>query len=379
MIIKKLILPLLSVIMLSTTLFAWDNVITHPKLTNSAVKLLISKDASFAYLNAYSNFNINTSKQLTFIDEGSVKEDYAVSAGSSWDTSIWGGNQDANVPYLAWKSHAYNPRSGETWYGIPDFKDASLYAGDVWNLVLTKTNPYFQIGRVCHLMEDMASPSHAHGDMHVDGDDLEEYSKTKYNSISFQTTNVRKPSTDGLVAATGLPHPTITADNTINFMKNVVWRTYYMTSYYGGKLITKEGNKQPDSELKRMFPYNNGGLRYDDGGWFSNDSYVIDQVGNNWIGWGIGMNPDWWECPSDPKYFYLENIDGDEATSDPSINGGGIAPAVFKVNKFRRVLPTDNLSTVLAANSKVFGQIYCENLYALSVEWAAGFVKYSGK
>ncbi len=370
---QTLITSFMTILLLSSSLYAWDNNITHPNLTRSAVNLLVSTDGSYSYLNTYSNFNISTNTQLTFIDEGSVKEDYAVSA--DWNTGVWGSKQDSSVPSLSWKSHGYNPRSGETWYNIPDFKNAYLYSGDIWNVMVTKSNPYFQMGRFCHLIEDMASPAHAHGDYHGSGDDLEDYSKSAYNSIQYHAATVRKPSTDGLVATAGLPHPTLTADNSGNFIRNVVWRTYYMTSFYGGKLIEKEGDKQPDSELKRMFPYSKGGLRYDDGGWFSNDSYVIDDVGNNWIGWGVGMNHDWWECPADPGYFYLENIDGDES----STTGSGIKPAVFKTDRFRRVRPTDNLSSVLSPNTRILAQLYCESLYTLSVEWAAGFIKFSGK
>jgi hypothetical protein len=151
-----------------------------------------------------------------------------------------------------------------------------------------------------------------------------------------------------------------------------------MTTYYGSNLIEVEGDAQPDSELKRMFPYNTGsGLRYDDGGWFVNDSYMIDAVGYNWIGYGIGNNPDWWSCPGESGYFYLENIDGDWSTCDPSIAGYGVAPAVFKIDKFRRVRSTDNLSLVLAANSKILARLYCENLNPMATEWAAGFVKFA--
>lgn len=374
--IRKFVLAVLMVVMISFPAFAWDNNITHPSLTNRAVNLLISTTPTYSYLSYYSNFNINTKTQLTCMDEGSVKEDYAVSA--DWNTAVWGSNQDSSVPSLSWKSHGYDPKTGETWYDCPDFANAYVYgSSDVWSAVTTKSNRYFQIGRLCHLIEDMASPSHAHADFHATGDDLEEYSKYNYSKTAYTPTKVRKPSVDGLAVTNGLPHPALTTNNAGNFIRNVAWRTYYMTSYYGSTLVKKEGNYQPDSELKRMFPYTSGGLRYDDGGWFGNDSYVINAVGNNWIGWGVGINPDWWECPEDAKYFYLENIDGSAETSDPSIAGNGVVPSVFKKDKFRRVRSTDSLSTVLASNTKILSKIYCENLYLLSTEWAAGFIRYA--
>jgi hypothetical protein len=373
---QKCIMITLLALMISLPAYAWDNNVTHPKLTNRAVSLLVSLKPSYAYLNTYANFNISTKTQLTCMDEGSVKEDYAVSA--DWNTAVWGSKQDSSVPSLSWKSHGYDPKTGETWYDCPDFANAYLYGStDVWNAVTTKSNRYFQIGRLCHLIEDMASPAHANADFHATGDDVEEYSKTNYSKTAFTPTKARKPSVDGLVATTGLPHPTLTTNNAGNFLRNVAWKTYYMTTYYGKTLVTKEGDYQPDSELKRMFPYASGGLRYDDGGWFTNDSYVINSVGNNWIGFGIGINPDWWECPGDAQYFYLENIDGDASTSNPSAAGTGIVPKVFKVDKFRRVRSTDSLSTVLASNTKILAKIYCENLYPLSTEWAAGFIYFA--
>lgn len=374
--IRKSLILIFSLTFFSSSAFGWDNINTHPKITQKAVNFLIQKDSAYSYLADYINFNLSTDTQLTFIDEGSVKEDYALSP--DWDTSVWGSSQDSNVPSLSWKSHGYDPLSGETWYGIPDFSNAFVYSENIWNNMNSASNKYFQLGRFIHLIEDMSSVAHAHADFHGTGDDLEEYSKNKYSSIVYQPSVLRNPATDGLAPETGLPHPDLRDDYYGNYIRNVAWRTYYMTSFYGGVLVEREGDRQPDSELKRMFPYASGtGLRYDDGGWFVNDSYRINAVGYNWIGWGIGNNPDWWECPGDARYFYLENIDGAMDSYSPSTNGNGVAPKVFKVNKFRRVKPTDNLNSVLATNTKIFGQLFCENLFPLATEWAAGFISYS--
>ncbi|MBF0102661.1 MAG: hypothetical protein HQK77_17300 [Desulfobacterales bacterium] len=375
---RKICIPLiiLSFLLVPYSLMAWDNVSSHPGLTIKAVEFLISKDARYSFLADYIYFNKATDQELTFLDEGSVKEDYGLSA--DWDTNIWGSNQDTNVPSLSWKSHGYNPLSSETWYGIPDFANAMGYSQTIWNIFLTVQNPYFQGGRFCHMLEDMTAPSHIHADFHGMGDDIETFAAINFSKVTMvPPAALRFPSTDGLLATTGLPHPTIRTDSASDFMRNLAWRTYYMTSYYGATLVESEGDKQPDSELKRMFPYHNGtGLRYDDGGWFGNDFYGIDGIGKNWIGVGIGVNPDWWETPDDPNYFYFESIDGDPESSDPSKTGIGVVPAVFKVNKVRRVLPSDNLSQVLEANTKNFHYIYCENLYSLAVEWVGGFLKY---
>ncbi len=375
MLIRRLFVTILILAFFTAPAFAWDNNTTHPGITNAAIDFLANTNPDYTFLENYAHFNINTDPQLTFIDEGSVKEDYALSA--DWDTSIWGSRQDPNVPDLSWKSHGYDPLTGETWYGIPDFDNAFVYSESIWNVINTAGNRYFQIGRFCHLIEDMSSPAHANADFHGTGDDAESFSQYHYHEIAYQVPRACLPSTDGLVATSGLPNPTLTTNNYGNFIRNVAWRTYYMTTYYGGHLVEREGDAQPDSELKRMFPYRDGGLRYDDGGWFYNDSYVIDDVGNDWIGWGIGMNPDWWDAPGDSGYFYLEDIDGDPDSMDPSIAGSGVVPKVFKINKFRRVLPTDNLNDVLAPNNQILARIYCENLFPMAAEWVAGFLEFT--
>ena len=75
--IRTFIKTLLLVLVISSPALAWDNNITHPNLTNRAVDYLISTNPSFAYLNNYDHFNINTKPQLSCMDEGAVKEDYA--------------------------------------------------------------------------------------------------------------------------------------------------------------------------------------------------------------------------------------------------------------------------------------------------------------
>ncbi|MDI6797994.1 MAG: hypothetical protein QMD09_13675 [Desulfatibacillaceae bacterium] len=373
---KHILLITIALLLTAAPALALDNNVAHPNLTVRAVNLLVQQEPAYSYLSSYINFNLAAHTQLTFLDEGSVKEDYGFWA--DWNTSVWGSSQDPNVPYLSYQSHGFNPKTGVNWDPSPGGTTALVYSTTVWNKITSAYNPYFHMGRFAHLMEDMASPAHAHADLHVDGDDFETFGEYHYSTINFTPTTVRMPSTHGLPNDSSLPHPNgMTINSHQNFILNVVWRTYYMTSYWGGILVKRMGDRQPDSELKRMFPYWDGGLRYDNGGWFVNDHYKIDAVGYNWIGWGIGNNPDWWQCTNDAQYFYLENIDGNYWNSNPSQAGLGVAPHVFKVNKFTRIKPTTNLNTALAANNKIFTVLYGENLYPMSVEWIAGFLKYA--
>ncbi|MEW5733573.1 MAG: thrombospondin type 3 repeat-containing protein [Thermodesulfobacteriota bacterium] len=379
-------------LLMQSSAFAWSNNITHPTLTNWAADFLVQKNASYTYLNDHTHFNIATDPQLTFLDEGSVKEDYG--AGPDWSQAIWGDQQDSEVPLLSWWNHGYRPKDGESWDGIPDYSNAYIYSDDVWYDVTHQANKYFQMGRLCHLIEDMGAVPHANADVHVDGDDLETWTENFVQTVSWSAVQVRKPSTDGLTAQAGLPHPNLTSNTYGDYLRNVAWRTYYMTTYWAGNLVEDEGNKQPDSELKRMFPYISAdtgydvvldgldytgqGLQYNDGGWFGNDFYFASRgaviVGYNWIGYGVGNNQDWWESPTDAGYYYLENIDGDYGTSNPAAGGYSITPAVFKVNSFTRITASTNLNTALAANSTPMCRLYCERVFPMVVEWVAGFI-----
>ncbi len=220
---------------------AWDNNVVHPGLTNKAVDFLLAEDpANFDELKNVSHFNIedHREKQLTFIDEGSVKEDYGWSPtcedsrncpASSWIINQFGEKQDVNAYLFAWKEHAYNPLTGDTFfYGNDDtylFGNAMKEAEAIWTKLNEDevTNKYFHIGRISHLIEDMASPSHAHAISHVNGEDVESHGEKYYDTTVFSVSAARRPSDSG--------RDTMKEDNVGNVMKNVAWNTYYMTSY----------------------------------------------------------------------------------------------------------------------------------------------------
>ncbi len=377
----------LSALTFTTPLAAWDNDGTHPYLMHRITDWLCQVVAC-GELEAHARFNMaeHENQQCQFIDEGAVKEDMGLSPEifggsllSSWDVEVWGKCAD-EVSTASWQSHAYDPLTGECWYDFPDLAgNAKQHVESIWAYGVAGPIGFFRAGRISHLLHDMASPAHTHSDFHATGDDTEAYAKQGFQSVQFSLTEVRRPSTHGLVPDPALPHPDGLQSDTIgSFVDNVAWRTYYMTSYYVGDLVKTEGDHQPDSELKRMFPYDDGngsasGLRYDTGGWFGNDAWIIDEVGYNWIGFGFG-NSEWWHCPGESQYVYLENLDGDYNQEGPSEVGDGVAPVVFKADPFHRVLPTDDLDEVLAPNDKIFTQLYTEQLFAMSSEWVAGFL-----
>jgi len=382
--------------------FGWGNNITHFNITNDAIDYLTGTDNKYSIYNNYSNFNITTDTQLTFIDEGSVKEDYGCSvlhvypnipvwftcdedSEPSWSLDDYGTQQDAQVQTLSFGNHGYNPitgkiwDSGKGWLGdVTGKNNASIYCQDIWKNIKKEKNRYFHLGRYCHLLEDMTSPAHANAADHSEfGDDAEAYCEYYFNNYSIQIDDICLPTTDGLNATAGLPHPDLNnVDSPENFIRNVAWNTYYMTTYYGGEL--DDENPQDNSELLRMAP----SLRYDDGGW-DFDYWVIDEIGKHYNGW-VGTDV-WWECDADDGYYYLENIDGDpNGTSNASlgISANFFTPAVFKANPFRRVLPTDefNSNDILKPNSpnpKSLLNIYKDELPPFAGKWVAGFLKFA--
>jgi hypothetical protein len=361
---KQKILLFSCVILLSPIyIYGWGNNVTHPKLTIQAMELLISEDARFSYLRDYLRSTNPGAPELRCLDEGSVKEDYGT--GPDWNEDVWGSEQDPKVPRFSWKSHGYNPVTDKAWAYLPT-DNTHKYAGKVWENILEGDNPIFHIGRMCHLIEDMTSPAHANAVFHGTGDDLESYAEGNYDAIVFEAVKVKKPSTHGITGE-------LQEDSYSHFIKNVVWQAYYMTTFWGGLLIDEEGDEQPDSELKRMFPYDDGkGLRFDPGGFF-NAGYVVDDVGYYYPGFTF-FNPEWWPCKGDPNYFYIHNIDGDDSGhSDPG--APGCVPRAFKRNKLKRIKSEDALHEVMEANDKDFRLLLCESLFPLAVEWTAGFLE----
>lgn len=400
-------------VMLPAPLCAWDNNYAHPQITQKAIELFLKTledDKKIVFkgdkerLAAFKeHIFYQGGEQCKFIDEGSVKEDMGKSPKQtlpfswedSWDIKKWGDN-DCHGDKYTWLSHAYHPVSKKSWdnKGLYDslvnddikYEHALHRSIRLWkNMINFKNSPdaqenrltYFTLGRLCHLVQDMTSPAHVHADFHGTGDDVEEYAKQHIDEImsNLPPLEIKKPTTHGL----RIEHPYIEDlrkdDNIFYFIKNIAFRTYRMTSYYGGKLTRETGDAQPDSELKRMFPYNNGkGLNYDKGnqryspgeqlrydpGGFIQDSWIINNVGRYWV--ANRNNNDWWECPEDPGYYYLEDIDG-------------IIPEQFKSKQhsFERIDAT-NLDS-LEPNTLPLRQLYAERLFPLAVEWTAGLLQ----
>ncbi len=352
---------------LLTSVLAWDNGVVHPKITEKAINFV---NINFGLQEVY-NFgfiNISTDPQCSYIDEGSVKEDLALTSFESWDTSTWGTNACLLLG-LNWVRHGYNPVTGSGWVNLSPI-NAVDYSIGIWNNALTdyrngyKGDAYFQIGRLTHLLEDMSSPAHAQTDYHGGGDDAENWGKGRafdFDSGNYDPSIIRKPSTHG--------YGSLTADLFENFMKNLAWDTYYASTFQG-KLVTEFGDVQPDSELKRMFP----SVRYEND-WYSPDYWTIPDVGIYLNGLDPFGSNGWWLSEGNNSdgtgYYYLENLDkGISDWSDP------LVPAVKRNNFFERIYDGDNLNSKLISNSTSLVNIYASNLYPRSAEWVAGLLQF---
>jgi len=182
--------------------------------------------------------------------------------------------------------HFYNPITNE---GLnEDFHtSARERAADLWAQALTayaqdpanvgESGPYFLLGRVLHLLQDMASPAHIHDDAHVggfgdpdkcpglavagDADDFENWGWCP----GFGSTHIDDYVTGVTLAGDptesfseriqayfqGMPKVSAVADGE-GFIREVADRAYDLTTFHG---VLKTQDPQPGvSELQRMFP-----------------------------------------------------------------------------------------------------------------------------
>ncbi|MBI9019201.1 MAG: right-handed parallel beta-helix repeat-containing protein [Phycisphaerae bacterium] len=339
-------------ILMTSCLYAHENDVVHPGLTNAA-----SEVADISEISARCNFDINTDPQCSFIDEGSVKEDLGVYSFNSWDTERWG--LDACwLNGLNWIHHSYNPITGGGWWDLGGI-DTLNYALPRWNQSIyeykygNKDKGSFMLGWVAHLLEDMSSPAHVHGDIHTAGDDFEDYGANYFDRYDFSSMGlVPEIPTGNILLPSGV---TVEGDSIKGMLHSLAKATYDFTSYQGH--LQEIAGIQPDSELSRMFPT----LHYVDGGILGDNYWEIDNIGQ----YKATGNDEWWVCEGDyTEYedagnvnhiegkFYIENSAGDD---------GLLKPEVFE--KPGAIISNPNNSLL---------DIYADNLYPKTVSCVAG-------
>jgi parallel beta-helix repeat protein len=178
---KKFLAPIaiiIAVLFSANYLFAYDETIVHPSLTQEMAKL----------------YNLNYGDKLTDEEIGWIKQ------GSIDEDKIWGG-----IKIIRSSNHFYNP------FGIKEWKDYNLdskisaqfssgigngskqwahdsvaqsqYAGGdyTWERAIydyangDKKHAYESLGHILHLIEDKTVPAHVRNDFHLSPKELEAY------------------------------------------------------------------------------------------------------------------------------------------------------------------------------------------------------------
>ena len=207
---------------------------------------------------------------------------------------------------------------------------------------------FHMLGRCIHLIQDVTSPAHVHSDMHIDGDDFEIWGPG--NFVPLLNLTPAFP-----------PGP----DTAANFVHRAATLDYAKTTYPG---IIREANPQLNSVFRRMFPT----LTFHDGGFFGDDYWVINNIGDYDAAFDSVLEPcgigtptycdEWW--PSDDDYnetepggtrtiagnFYIENSAGDN---------GNLTPARWNDTP----------------NDRSLMRIYGDEMYPIAIRYSAGLLQ----
>ena len=367
------------------------------------------------------------STDVTRIKQGSIDEDVK-------------GNfiADLGLPYRTMHHH-YNPHTG---VGKADYSGdpAVIAARERWNTMLTAFNyparrwlgdesdgvqgSMHCLGRVLHLLEDMASPPHTHpldghgwpGKVRPGGNpvgfysDFEETwspSSSKYTGIrvykswpfpsvsggSLNPTSAALPWSDRKLWNSRLDEyswvlmrselngiPVAERDEIEGYMKAQAWISYFHTSFYG-QINWDVSNPAPHTTssgrtniLQRMFP---GKISFTNG--ILDDYWTIDGVGyyDKQLQY---FKEDWWPCPTKGTYPYGHKDEGSGSNRrilgrfyiylhyyrvDDLIDGAPW-PAATRPEKW-----PDNTSNSGTSLARYYGDI----LLPLSVRFCAGLLQ----
>jgi hypothetical protein len=359
------LLFLVITIFLSQNLLAHDNDVVHPGFSRAAATL-----AGLSEISDHCFFDISTDSQCSFIDEGSVKEDLFLDAASSWNPDIWGDSICNGISNGSWINHAYNPVTSGGWWDLGGIDTltyccTSILYEYIWDRALweytygSQDDAFFRLGRVCHLLEDMTSPAHVHGDVHVplvDPDDFETWGEINFASYNFSSMGLTPEIPTGTVT---LPSGVVVNANSIRgILHSLALFTYNVSSFQGH--LKEVAGTQPDSELARMFPT----LHYYDGGILGDNYWEIDNIGGFEQ---IDIDSDnWWPCTGNySEYYNIENIrhiEGNFYIENASGNDGELTPEVFDKPGVYQANP----------NTQTLQKIYGDVLFSKAVSYVAG-------
>ncbi|MDD5756342.1 MAG: Ig-like domain-containing protein [bacterium] len=370
---KKIVFTLVFIIFIVNIAYTHENEHVHPfTLTQYAVNLITdNKNSQSPYYELFQYFYDNNLNNDNGIADGSFREDRILQGTipfTHWD-------KYNEVPIISMKCHFYNAWDGK---GIDGNDSAIVYQNDseIFNKAMVqysmnKEYAYFELGRVCHLLQDMSSPSHVEGDNHFlpwidnSGNNYEDWCKEHATEIESYIAG----------ELSNLQVKTIT--NLDNAFKELAEETYRNVAISG--TLNEDENNPANGDIAQMFAStSDNSLAY--------ISYIKDDTINPTVKyWTIANIGDyipnslekrnWWPVPaisgmnSNQQYYYIEQN-----------HLGAIPVQVWDMNAGQWVGNSQRFS-LAKLWSGICGQYrstpaQTKELMPLTVEYTAGLLKY---
>jgi len=316
-------------------------------------------------------------------------------------------------------SHFYNPKTGEdggiytsTCELFPTVTTARDRAAGFYAEAIQlyrqgdRDAALRRLGAVLHLLQDMTSPAHVHGDPHAqilfgvcanDGDDFEKWGWCEGEGFDHIRDYVAADGalTDRMLHNLELLYggePQFPQGNrsASDFVHHVAERVYDFTVFHVRLLDdTFFDDPQPNSELKRMFPTLREGT----------PGFYIDGADDMTIGFNNGtcggcINDEWWlmstscsdngSCafaPTDATGFaYIENTGGETGSTGGVFLEDRLVPRVYEKGLFLQLYGTTANAGIPSGFGDLQGEktmlrIYGDVLYATAVAYGAGLLQ----
>jgi hypothetical protein len=288
------------------------------------VALVLSDVEAHENEHAHASLTVAALKTL----QGAVSEFYTDARRAALRQGSIDEDRDVIEP-LEYRYHFYNPRTES---GFGPFESARVHATKLWEQAISKdpsdvstsnNSPWYLLGRILHLLQDMTSPAHVHDVNHaglsqcgLDNDGFENLgwcesgTRVERNIRDYVTS---EELTGNLTSRLRGTVPKWPRDPSVGgyrgFIDEVADLTYTSTRYEAVlDAVVGEGG-QPESDLKAMFPslhWEHMGLC---GSFPTIDFWRISEIGC--FAPGNPLN-DWWIIPraEDPNYNESRNEDG---------------------------------------------------------------------
>ncbi|OGS46345.1 MAG: hypothetical protein A2539_07590 [Elusimicrobia bacterium RIFOXYD2_FULL_34_15] len=286
-------------------IYSYDNGVIHPfHLTGKSIELLQDLEGN-KYSEVYDNFYNHV------IPEGYTGEKDWTGVNTMNLNLIERkgtlGTIDADEPVIKTRNHFYNPITGLGGAGEIIGQSAISYGQTFWDTAINlyntgdKSNAYWNLGNVLHLLQDMSAVPHVFSDAHV-----LEYEGYE-NWISANT----------LLLSGGTEIQQSTPLTYEQMLKDIAEITYERAKIQGQ--LQKSNTQPATGDLGIMFPADPNDpsisgisfMKYVDFSGIGEEYWYISGVGyyiplDTTGTTGGPEHSEWWEIPESPGYFYIE-------------------------------------------------------------------------